>query len=218
MTSIESQPQNDCTVAVYDPLPLVRHGLCSALRADGFDVREQPNSLGWTTGPGIAVVIYSLVGDQGLHELDEILGTTPETLAIVLLNDYTVPLFAAVLQRERSYPVLRSSSPSAVVDAVGCALFGEVKLPADVATSLARSAGAGDQAQSPLDPDETRWMAQLAGGKTVLTVAEHAGFSEREMFRRLSRVYRKLGVDCRAAAIAQLANAGQLPILSGASR
>jgi DNA-binding CsgD family transcriptional regulator len=57
---------------------------------------------------------------------------------------------------------------------------------------------------------EIRWLQSLADGVTVAELAKQASYSEREMFRLLQRLYRRMGTRTRVAAIVKAARTGLL--------
>jgi DNA-binding NarL/FixJ family response regulator len=61
-----------------------------------------------------------------------------------------------------------------------------------------------------LDRDELRWMRALAAGTHMSAIAHREGHSERDMYRKFSRVYAKLRVSGRAEALVVLARADLL--------
>ena len=52
-----------------------------------------------------------------------------------------------------------------------------------------------------VQPGESGWLRQLAGGVPVRDIADSIGYSEREMFRMLHDLYMRIGVRDRTDAI-----------------
>jgi hypothetical protein len=82
-------------------------------------------------------------------------------------------------------------------------------LPAEVVRALVTTNG------TPLDVPEVTtveigWLQRLADGITVAELAKQASYSEREMFRLLQRLYRRMGTRTRVAAIVKAARTGLL--------
>ena len=66
---------------------------------------------------------------------------------------------------------------------------------------LADCARRGSGSFALLTDAELSWIKSLADGEKISTLAAHAGYSERSMFRHLARVYRILGVSDRDEAL-----------------
>jgi DNA-binding CsgD family transcriptional regulator len=90
--------------------------------------------------------------------------------------------------------------------AIDCAR-GVVAVPIEVLTSLSQVPTSSDLG---LSCEERCWLTLLAHGRSVGDVAAIASLSERELYRRLSRLYRRLGVQGREGAIALAARAGAI--------
>jgi DNA-binding NarL/FixJ family response regulator len=77
---------------------------------------------------------------------------------------------------------------------------GVVSLSVDLlraATALPRTGGN----LAAVTDDEMAWLRALGQGTTVASLAESVGLSERVMYRRLGRLYRRLGVPGRTQAL-----------------
>ncbi len=55
---------------------------------------------------------------------------------------------------------------------------------------------------SPLTELEAQWLRQIVNGDRVLDIAESSGYSERSLYRALSDLWDRLGVDNRHEAVA----------------
>ena len=80
-------------------------------------------------------------------------------------------------------------------------------------THIARELTAqGDVSLAPpqLSDRELRWLRALADNGTVLSLARSSGYSEREMYRRLSAVYHQLGARTRTEALLAAERVGLL--------
>ena len=64
--------------------------------------------------------------------------------------------------------------------------------------------------QSPLTEQETQWLRAIADGHRTIDVAEESGYSERSLYRALSDMWDRLGVDNRTEAIRVATEAGWL--------
>lgn len=75
---------------------------------------------------------------------------------------------------------------------------------------LLRSLCRPDSPPPSLTATEQTWLRQLAAGATVSGLARGCGYSEREMYRRLSAVYQRLGARTRTEALVLAERVGLL--------
>ena len=102
-----------------------------------------------------------------------------------------------------------NADPGTIVRAVHAGVSGESLLPHDLVQSLVNDAS-GKIEESPLESMEIKWLRHLSEGRSISWVAQHTGYSQREMFRRLSSVYQRMGVDNKCQAIVRAAIWGLL--------
>ena len=119
--------------------------------------------------------------------------------AVVALVDSVAPEICADALRAGMTGVITSAdSPDDVLAVLRCAARGRTVLPREVVRGLCRPGVAPPPA---LTTTERVWMRRLAAGATVAGLARSCGFSEREMYRRLSSVYLRLGTRTRTEAL-----------------
>ncbi len=95
--------------------------------------------------------------------------------------------------------VLAATHPAEdIVPVLHCAARGHTVLPRELVRALCRPASLPPPS---LTPTEQAWMRRLAAGGTVAGLARTCGYSEREMYRRLSTVYLRLGARTRTEAL-----------------
>ena len=63
-----------------------------------------------------------------------------------------------------------------------------------------------------LSARDVAWLRALADGVTVASLARASGYSQREMYRLLSALYARLGVDSRTEALLRADRAGLLAV------
>ena len=123
-------------------------------------------------------------------------GSGAASHAVVVLLDAAGPRSARGPARGRSSP--RPTPPPEDVVAV-------LRAPPGVSGPAPRGrAGAvppGHPAAPSLTVVEQAWLRRLATGGTVAGLARSCGYSEREMYRRLSAVYQRLGARTRTEAL-----------------
>lgn len=194
------------TVAVTERMPLIRRGLIGALQDAGFSVAE-PDDLcawAWTQETGAVVVTLESASDQQIViDLRDGGCTIP---VVTLLPEPTLEAYRAALVMGASAVVSRRASLEEVIEVVRAALEQRTLLPDEVARAMARAQT--PDGVSAISAREVEWLRRMASGATVEQLAEQAGYSRREMFRRLRDVYRRLGVEGRTEALLVLARRG----------
>jgi len=97
-----------------------------------------------------------------------------------------------------------------IVEVAEAASRGDALLPSDTARALP-NAGGDPHAERPfVDEEEAEWLDALAGGATVVSLADDYGYSERVMFRRLRDLYERLGASNRSEALINAVRFGLL--------
>lgn len=94
------------------------------------------------------------------------------------------------------------------VEVVLSAAEGRVLVPRHLVESLAEPSGAAGAPQ--VAPHEREWLRMLGQGGTVAAIARSASYSEREMYRLLAKLYRRLGAETRTQALLRAADWGLL--------
>ncbi|NAZ84794.1 response regulator transcription factor [Kineococcus indalonis] len=94
------------------------------------------------------------------------------------------------------------------VEVVLSAAAGRVLVPRTLVESLAEPVGSAGAPQ--LAEHEREWLRMLGQGGTVAAIARSASYSEREMYRLLAKLYRRLGAETRTQALLRAADWGLL--------
>lgn len=184
---------------VIDRAPCYRRGLSAALVAAGYDVDEPDDVALWAgAGPerGLRLGALATVGDEsGTLNLEALV--VLDVPVIALLKRPSTLAYKEALRLGAAAAVDWSAASEEVVEVFGQALCGRSALPVAVTQALVRaSAGDGEPSVA-----ETKWLRLLSEGMSVSQLAELAPYSEREMYRRLRDLYRRLGVSSRVQAI-----------------
>jgi DNA-binding NarL/FixJ family response regulator len=174
-------------VEVREPVPRLRYALRAPLEAVG-GILVEPGD----TRAARDVVIWSLPTESTVAALQL---ADPTTRVLALVHDPAPWLVNELLGAGARAVLDRTSSPETIARAAISVARNYVVLPADCSgtsiTALRR----------PLDGDEMRWMRALADGTRVPALAAQEGCGEREMYRRLRSIYRKLEAPNRDAAL-----------------
>ena len=180
--------------------PVYVHGLSSGLAAAGMlsSSATDPVSAVNQLRHGIPLVLVVpqeqvatlLVVQRGLPDLAV---TVVHVIAAV-----SVDACSAAFRAGAAGVVAVDAELDHVVDVVRAASVGAALLPAEVVRALCRPQ-TGPRPQ--LSPRERQWLRALAESTTVSSLARASGYSEREMYRLLARLYQQLGVSGRTEAL-----------------
>jgi DNA-binding NarL/FixJ family response regulator len=189
-------------IAVFDPLPLFRHGVVVALREAGLGGELPDELFAWMDDDCPRLVLLTLDSAADWERLDRLCGTYDDVLVVALLTDDTVTTHVRALVSGAAAAVSRDAQPSAVCALVEAVIGGRTVLPIDVLRSLtsATSDPTEPGVRTPT-PQQMEWLRHLSAGMTVAELAERAGFSERMMFRLLRQLYERMQVKGRTEAL-----------------
>ncbi len=196
-------------IAVADPVPTYRRGLTGALRDVGLPAEtvDVPEAWAATGGAGVLLLTVELPGDAGA--IARLKTLNPELRVLALVRTPTVAGFKETLREGASAVVAWEDTPEQVTEVLLGVLHGYCLLPVDVVRALVVGNGVALDVPE-VTAAEVRWLQRLADGATVNELARQSSYSEREMFRLLQRLYRRMGVSGRVAAIVKAARTGLL--------
>lgn len=109
----------------------------------------------------------------------------------------------------------KGSPPEELFDVLRRCAAGEIVIGGEEADSIADMADAIDQQKDnqPTLTEREREVIQVAAlGLTARGIGDHLGLSERTVTTHLGRIYRKLGVSTRVAAVSSATRAGLVTI------
>jgi DNA-binding NarL/FixJ family response regulator len=196
-------------VAIVDDRPAVSRGLAAALAAEHCRVEELLDLSQWIGEPGRKV---AMVGRrQGMTQVELVsslrAGGGSELSVVVLLADGSVDEHRRLLVAGADGVADQNASLQHICEVVRATVKGYVLLPADVCAGVLLQEDTGLPRMRG-DDREIRWLQALIDGKTVSDLAKREGYSEREMYRLLSLLYSRLGVESRTRAIVRAAQRG----------
>jgi DNA-binding NarL/FixJ family response regulator len=195
-------------IGVLNAPPIWMLGLAHALEASDYSLEELPTSVPPSESKRFSAVIVG-IGDRA--DLDVVVRLREEdsnSVVITLLDELSVESAGASLRVGASSFVTLDSPANEVVLALEGALADRTVIPVAVARSLARSNTRRGDFQIP--EEDLDVLKSLASGETVRGLGARLGYSEREMYRRLRRIYGRLGVSDRTDALLMLARLGLL--------
>jgi DNA-binding NarL/FixJ family response regulator len=199
-------PAFEGPVVVLDDCPAYSRGLSAALGEAGFSVQKPENLLRWASKKGVRVAVVSLAEksrEKGMRDL----GSAGSDIQLVaLLSETTASTYCDALRLGACGAVGHDDPLSEIVGTVGAATQGRTLLPKGIALEVAGTYGP----PSPVDlnSQEMHWIRALAAGATVSELADEVGYSERELYRLLKRLYARLGVERRSEALVRAGTLG----------
>ncbi len=186
-------------VVIVQMPPVYRYGLSALLRAVGMSsvttsLDEELRAV--LEGSGTRVVVL----DAGVAAtLPRARNGTQEGLFLVhVVPELTPATYADALRSGATGVVAVDAELHHAVDVIRAAAAGNSLLRSEVARSLCRPSTAPAPQVS---VRERAWLRQLGDGATVAGLARSDGYSEREMYRRLSNLYSRLGAANRTGAL-----------------
>lgn len=211
-------------VLLADDHDVVRDGLRLILESeDGFEVvgeaqdgREAVEGAA-TLLPDVVLMDLRMPRMDGLEAIERIRVASPD-IAIVILTTYSEDdLMLRGLRAGAQGYLLKDTNRQTLFETLRAAARGDVLLQPDViARILARAPGAKARAAPQsgvalqLTDRELEVLRRVAAGERNKEVAAALGIAERTVKAHLTSVFNKLGVDSRAAAVAEAARHGWL--------
>jgi DNA-binding NarL/FixJ family response regulator len=189
-------------VALVGLPPVYAHGLQIVLRASTasctivHDLAQLPVLL---PDHRLVVVVPAGAGAVVLAAVALPTGSPAQHAVVVVVDEATPQTCAQALRAGVTGVIAASDTPDDVITVLRCAGQGRTVLSRELAQALCRPATLLPSAA--LSADERAWLRRLAAGGTVAGLARSCGYSEREMYRRLSAVYSTLGARTRTEAL-----------------
>ena len=199
------------TLVVADDYPLYVEGLCR--HVDGDERFHLEDAVADADGvvracaalrPDVVLVGWFLPGRPGPALFEQLRAASPTTSIVVLAGvaDADV-VHAAVALGARGFLVKQEPGP-AVLDALHRVSLGSTAFSSDAQACLVDAVRARADSSGALpSPRESRILRLLARGASSRQVAQRMFVSEATVKTHLNRLYRKLGVSDRSAAVAE---------------
>jgi DNA-binding NarL/FixJ family response regulator len=206
-TASAEGPLEARSIAVHAAVPLFRRGLTLTLQGIGFAVHEPHDLFAWFAGARNDLAVMDLRAGADWRLLRRVTDGQPDSLVIAILPDSRPQTFGRALMAGASTAVPHDVDEAQICDVVSAAARGNAVLPAKIVHLMADS-NARDGNGRDLTETEAAWLSALAHGSTVVQLARDARYSEREMYRLLQRLYRRLGARTRGQALVAAAHQG----------
>ncbi|WP_306366023.1 response regulator transcription factor [Nocardiopsis sp. CC223A] len=206
-------------VLLVDDHPVVREGIRGMLAAEADldivgDAASGPEALARVAelAPDVVLMDLRMPGGDGVAATERIIADHPGTHVLVLTTyDTDTDILRAVEAGATGY-LLKDTPRAELAEAVRAAARGETVLTGRLAGKLVtgmrnRSAPAGPA----LSPREVEVLCLAAEGATNAAIGRALHISPTTVKTHLMRVYEKLGVGDRTAAVSRAIRRGLLP-------
>ena len=193
-------------ILLVDDHPVVRHGLRGMLDAEA-DLTVVGEASSGTAGvaavrellPDIVLMDLRMPDGDGVQATGQILAARPEVRVVVLTTYETDRDILRAIEAGASGYLLKDASPAELADAVRAAARGETVLAPSVASTLVRQVRA--PAPPTLSAREVQVLRLVAAGRTNADIGKELFISEATVKTHLLRVFNKLDVADRTAAV-----------------
>ena len=195
-------------VGVCGAPPLYVAGLRAHAAVNGYQFDAVADPWAWASGRSDPTFLVGVRSDGDLRIVDDLKSDFPEAIVVTIIDDCGISPICDSLKAGAVGCVTWDTTGDELLLILGAALKRKTVVPTEVAVALAReSHGVKPEL---LEENELGWLQSLAARTTVAKLGHQAGFSEREMYRRLRDVYRKMGVTNRTDALLKASRLGWL--------
>lgn len=196
-------------IAIWDPVPAFRQGVMAILRDAGSASQTPDELLAWARNDLPKVVVLTLASARDWTVLAELRRVDHTIAVIAMVDDDGVDAYVRALSAGAVAVLPRTTAPDQIREAFDAVIRGSAVVPIDVLRALITGRSTEAEPDTPSEP-ERDWLRMLAQGMTVGQVADHAGYSERMMFRLLRTLYTKMGASNRTQALFRAREGGWL--------
>jgi DNA-binding NarL/FixJ family response regulator len=195
------------TILLVDDHPVVRMGMRFLLESEGMRVVGEAENgslvkgLVLSTQPDLVLMDLRMPIMDGATATAEVLAARPQTRVLVLTTyDDDADILRAVEAGASGY-LLKDAPQTELVGAIHAALRGETVLSPTIAAKLVNRLRKPNDVLSQLTPRELDVLRALAAGGTNAEIGRTLFISEATVKTHLLRVFAKLEVDDRTAAV-----------------
>jgi DNA-binding NarL/FixJ family response regulator len=186
-------------VAVLDPLPLVRLGALAAL-GGGVELASGDDLTAWLDRQTSGILLLTVHDEDSWSRLAAA-EHHADVRTVAVLAPFTETRAARALRLGAAHVAARDNSAEAFRRVVRDVEDGIVRVPLSVMRAATAVPRHGVRRDVEMSDAELGWLRSLAEGRTMASVAAGSGYSERALYRKLSEVYRALGVANRTQAL-----------------
>jgi DNA-binding NarL/FixJ family response regulator len=208
VTAIGSVPTSEpITILLVDDHPVVRMGMRFLLESEGMRVVGEAENgslvkeLVIATQPDLVLMDLRMPVMDGATATAEVLAARPQTRVLVLTTyDDDADILRSVEAGASGY-LLKDAPQTELVGAIHAALRGETVLSPTIAAKIVNRLRTPNDVISQLTPRELDVLRALATGGTNAEIGRTLFISEATVKTHLLRVFTKLEVDDRTAAV-----------------
>ncbi|MGV9709801.1 response regulator [Gordonia sp. NPDC003424] len=206
------------TVVVVDDHPFFRDGVARGLTQSGR-IRVVGEAGDGTSGlevirredPDVAVVDYQMPGMTGVDVAHAVTRDGLRTKVLLLSAVTDGPIVFAALEKGAAGYLSKDADRDDIVGAVTRVAKGETVVPAELAAGLVGEIRTRSQSDAPvLSERERQVLNGFARGLSIPQVAAELYIGAATVKTHTQRLYEKLGVSDRAAAVAEAMRRGLL--------
>lgn len=196
-------------VGVVNAPPVYLTGLREILSEFGYSLEVVSDPGEWLRRHRDGAILVCIDDRAGLDVVVELKANDPNAVVVTLVDDISVSSVQASLIAGASGSIGKNAGIAELALVFDAAMNHQSVLPSDVARRFAEEIRSVEP-PSGIDADEIGWLRQLANGMTVSELGRRVGYSEREMYRRLNRLYVRLGVSNRTSVLLKAVRLGWL--------
>jgi DNA-binding NarL/FixJ family response regulator len=187
-------------VAVLNAVPLLRLGVIAAL-GGGTSLGTADDLAAWLRPSRPSVLILGLAdADDDAWSILASFQNEPQVRPVAMLATFSEAVAARALRVRAAHVLPRDADAEHLRRVVDEATRGVLSLSI-VALRTTTALPHASRSAAPPSDEELSWLRALSHGDTVTAIAEATHLSERVLYRRLGRLYRKLGVEGRTQAL-----------------
>ena len=187
-------------VGVFNAPPIYVTGLAKALLSSEYDIASVTNAESWLKANSGQILLLMVSEPEDLDLVVDLREESPDATLVTLLDSVTADRLAASLRAGATGSVGLFSSSAEVVLAIQAANNRKVVIPTRMARSMMKSS-LSDVDRRMLSEIDVEYLRALADGEKVGSLARRFDYSEREMYRRLRRLYNRMSVRGRTEAL-----------------
>ncbi len=203
-------------VMIVDDHPVVREGLLGMLESEaGLEVAGEAGSgdeavvRAAELRPDVVLMDLRMRGGDGVSATARILADRPETRIVVLTTYENDQDIVRAVEAGAAGYLLKDTSRADLVAAIAAAARGETVLSPSVASRLVSRMRAPSTVA--LSPREAEVLSLVAEGLTNAEIGRRLSISETTVKTHMLRIFGKLGVSDRTAAVTTALAQGLLP-------
>lgn len=186
-------------IGVVADIAALRSGIASMLehRHSGA-VTEIDHPGNWASVADDPIVVFACTSKEDMSIVVDLRSSVPDCGVVALIPDLDPELELAALAAGASAVESWAVEEEALNVLVDLVAARRSVLPSDVAD---RALQIGLDPTTEMSTQEIGWLSRLATGATIAALAAENDYSEREMYRRLAKLYSRLGARNRLHAL-----------------